>query len=395
MGETFKVDLRLTGDDRSWEPGTLTIEADTAHLEVGGITVGTWSLGSISFDRVNGDVFRMEVAEDVLELRPTFPSRFAVVVGLDANSPATGKRVEGASLAVRSGGSVPELITVSRATGSPQRSANRKKLFWLGAAVVALIGLGQWSETAATSIIFMALIVGGVVYLAGGNRRKYERARQAFDRSAQTYAEWFAGVCARHGFAWSGDITRISWGWTSVGGHGWAPSAGKAVALGFADEGLIVAGPTEATLLHWSDIHSLEFGGPGLTVSGGGFIGGGFGVGGALAGMAVATVLNSLTTKAAVNSLAFLQAKGGGVVLHTSQYTPDSLRIVFSAVLGALAERATKTSASRPPMIPDSVGQLERLVRLRDAGELTAEEFQAMKASILPMRPDRDDKATS
>lgn len=68
---------------------------------------------------------------------------------------------------------------------------------------------------------------------------------------------------------------------------------------------------------------------------------------------------------------------------------------MFSAVLGALAERATKTSASRPPMIPDSVGQLERLMRLRNEGELTAEEFQAMKASILPVRPDRENDSLS
>ena len=41
----------------------------------------------------------------------------------------------------------------------------------------------------------------------------------------------------------------------------------------------------------------LEIGGPGLVKTGGGFVGGGFGARGAIEGMAIAAVLNGLTTR--------------------------------------------------------------------------------------------------
>jgi hypothetical protein len=53
----------------------------------------------------------------------------------------------------------------------------------------------------------------------------------------------------------------------------------------------------------YSAIDDLEFSGPGKVTTGGGFIGGGFGLSGAAKGMIAASVLNALTTKTKIHTM--------------------------------------------------------------------------------------------
>jgi len=50
-------------------------------------------------------------------------------------------------------------------------------------------------------------------------------------------------------------------------------------------------------------VKRLEIGGPGLVKTGGGFVGGGFGARGAIEGMAIAAVLNGLTTRTSIKTV--------------------------------------------------------------------------------------------
>jgi len=77
----------------------------------------------------------------------------------------------------------------------------------------------------------------------------------------------------------------------------------------------------------YSEVEDVEIGGPGLVKTGGGFIGGGFDVTGALEGMAIASVLNAPTRRTSVKTV--LRIQGNGLrtvpVSHPadSRATPD------------------------------------------------------------------------
>ncbi len=60
----------------------------------------------------------------------------------------------------------------------------------------------------------------------------------------------------------------------------------------------------------YRDVEVVDIGGPGLVKSGGGFTGGGHGVTGAMDGMAIAAVLNALTTQTKIKTVVRLQATG-------------------------------------------------------------------------------------
>jgi hypothetical protein len=107
-------------------------------------------------------------------------------------------------------------------------------------------------------------------------------------------------------------------------------------------------------------------------------MGGGFGLEGAVEGMAVAAVLNALTTKVTVRSVMVLIGPGWeAFFLHTIS-TPDELRRFLSPVFVRL-----RSVNRRDEQSADPISQLERLADLRERGRLTEPEFAAAKRKIL------------
>ena len=93
-----------------------------------------------------------------------------------------------------------------------------------------------------------------------------------------------------------------------LGGHGYGETLqpGARMDLYFTAEGLW------ATQKGWStpvikspylDAIAIEFEGPGRITKGGGYWGGGFGLKGAAEGMAIAAILNGITTKSEIRSI--------------------------------------------------------------------------------------------
>lgn len=143
------------------------------------------------------------------------------------------------------------------------------------------------------------------------------------------------------------------------------------------------SGPPAAYPL--TEMISLEFGGPGLQVQGGGFIGGGFGVKGAAEGIVAAELLNRLTTKTTLNSQINIVMKERGLLLHSAMITPEQLGIKFAAAVGRIATRR-RVEADNTPTIDARdrlVAQLERLANLYRSGALTNEEYTQAKARLL------------
>lgn len=120
----------------------------------------------------------------------------------------------------------------------------------------------------------------------------------------------------------------------------------------------------------------LEFvpGGAGLVSEGGGFIGGGFGFRGALAGMSIADVLNAATSKSHMETFLRIASTDWTLVLQSDAVSPEHLR--------ANAPVITPVVAALPPS-PSLSNELLNLADLHAKGLLTDDEFAAAKARLL------------
>jgi hypothetical protein len=89
--------------------------------------------------------------------------------------------------------------------------------------------------------------------------------------------------------------------------------------------------------LEYSDVTSLQFAGRGAleTVSGGGWSGGGFGLGGMLQGVALATILNALTTttKQSIETIIHLNWGTGSLSLLNTLLLPAQWAEILSPVI--------------------------------------------------------------
>jgi hypothetical protein len=120
--------------------------------------------------------------------------------------------------------------------------------------------------------------------------------------------------------------------------------------------------------------------------SGGGFVGGGFGAVGALEGMAVAGVLNALTSRTTITTIVRVQSAACELFLLHTQLTPEQLRIHLSHPLGAIRSARAAADAlgqRRAASTASPVEELTRLAAMLEGGLLTRDEFDTLKANLL------------
>ena len=118
-----------------------------------------------------------------------------------------------------------------------------------------------------------------------------------------------------------------------LGGCNYPIAAGDSATLSFGLDGLTIrlVDGTSFTV-PYLELASIEVSGPGTLTSGGSFIGGGFGVSGALEGMAIAAVLNALTTKTKIHTFISLTTNIGELHFHYGAMEPGALRIALASV---------------------------------------------------------------
>lgn len=200
---------------------------------------------------------------------------------------------------------------------------------------------------------------------------------------------------------------RLARSWVFLGGANLAVKTGLTVDVLFGTEKVQIyrsmAQPQDTPLveLGYARSFSIELSGPGRFTTGGGFVGGGFGLMGAAEGMAIAGLLNSLTTRTQVQSvIAVLSAEYEAFFL-SQQHAPDELRRMLAPAFlrgrqlsvnsavdapardnGSLAMRDQALEAGAAA-VKDLTEMLERLATLHRAGALTDAEFAAAKAQAL------------
>lgn len=213
-----------------------------------------------------------------------------------------------------------------------------------------------------------------------------EVARRAeHERQAETARVWAAAAAEK---ARKLEVLQRSSTFATVtactlqAGYGLEPlQIGSQYDLYFAVDRLCVTDSRQADVLVemvYSDVIVVQLAGPGKVTTGGGFVGGGFGVKGALEGMAIASVLNALTTRTNILTLIELQDTKRDLILSNTSVTPDELRLILMPVYAKLrhVSDAGHTKAS-------AVEQLQQLSELRSTGILTPEEFENAKRAIL------------
>jgi hypothetical protein len=141
--------------------------------------------------------------------------------------------------------------------------------------------------------------------------------------------------------------------------------------------------PPAQVQVPYVDVEAIEIGGPGATKTGGGFLGGGFGIDGAAEGMLIASALNMLTTRAKVDTVICLRTSSAELFVHHGTETPDALRMRLSQVFNILRARAAPLPKSQGPDQDHVVERLAKLADLLDRGVLTQDEFAALKSKLL------------
>jgi hypothetical protein len=211
------------------------------------------------------------------------------------------------------------------------------------------------------------------------------RARQAAltaeaERQAQVDELEARAICSLRGVAYLGGYLPES-----------AITPGWLYDVLLLEDRLVVIAHRQAKVLAevpYSQIEDVEIGGPGLVKTGGGFVGGGFGVTGAVEGMAIAAVLNALTTRTSIKTVVRIQGTGCELFLLNTRLTPEQLRIAMSRPLGIIrsaraAEAAGGARHGAHATSPSPVEELSKLAGMLEKGLLTREEFDLMKAKLL------------
>lgn len=171
---------------------------------------------------------------------------------------------------------------------------------------------------------------------------------------------------------------------------------GTATDLYFEEHRLVItraSSPETIAVMPYANVVALRVDGPGAVNSGGGFMGGGFGVKGALEGMAVAAILNKLTTRTSVTTIIEIQDQERDVIWLCDSATPAQLDFSLKPVYAKLRTAhgmPAQEMYPKPAPVPalaeaptDVVLQLEKLVELRRSGVLTDDEFERAKARVI------------
>lgn len=131
------------------------------------------------------------------------------------------------------------------------------------------------------------------------------------------------------------------------------------------------------TTININDLREIEISGPGKVTTNAGVLGGGFGAEGALKGMAIATVINILTTYSNTKTFIRLGFQSSEIVMLTSKIEPDKARILLSSLF---------LKANRKPKEEKTLGvsdEIHKLHELKQNGAITALQFEKLKDKLI------------
>jgi len=134
----------------------------------------------------------------------------------------------------------------------------------------------------------------------------------------------------------------------------------------------------------YEGLKGLQASGEGVFQTGGGWIGGGFGISGALRGVAFASVMNALTTRTHIDCLVRFVYPGVDASFKILSHTPEDLQIALSGVRNWLETSSKKSSSkkAKPTKALSSVEELERYWALFEKGAISKAEYEKAKKKL-------------
>lgn len=174
--------------------------------------------------------------------------------------------------------------------------------------------------------------------------------------------------------------TREPFEFVVLGGSGWEQLTGEKHIISIDAEKIYIGNLStlNETAIPIDDVIDLDISGPGKVTSDAGISGGGFGVEGALKGIAIATVVNLLTTHSSTKTIIRIGYQKSEIAFITSQMDLEQARLYFSGVFVRIKSRS---NANENPI--SISGELMKLSELKNSGALTDNEFIQAKAKIL------------
>ncbi len=163
----------------------------------------------------------------------------------------------------------------------------------------------------------------------------------------------------------------------AIGGNGWEFLTNKKLSAGLNAEGLYLwdMEALKSYTVPSKTITEIDVGGPGTVRSGGGAMGGGFGLDGFLVGAAAATVLNILTSHKTTKTLVHVKSEKSEIFLLISTMEPDETRIYLSPLFVSLKPKS-KSGAT------GIAEEIEKLAKLLADGHITNEEYSNLKSRL-------------
>ncbi|MCG3171669.1 MAG: hypothetical protein CALGDGBN_03310 [Pseudomonadales bacterium] len=163
-----------------------------------------------------------------------------------------------------------------------------------------------------------------------------------------------------------------------LGGAKWDQLKGRKQLLSYSSGSLRFSDPETLLNTHFplSDIYDVEISGPGTVTRDAGMIGGGFGAG-AIGGIAIASIVNILTTHTNTKTIIRISGKDAEVVMLSEELDLNDARIFFSeAYLAASRQKRSPTHSNLSE-------QLLRLKEMKDLGDLSDDEFSMAKRKLI------------
>ena len=157
-----------------------------------------------------------------------------------------------------------------------------------------------------------------------------------------------------------------------IGSSGFPFAAGDVINLAFDGVTVSCRAAEQAALFSLVEVVEISITGPGSVTTGGGFLGGGFGFEGAMQGIAIASVLNMLTTKTKIHTFVSLITNFGELHLHYGSMEPGVLRMSLSGVYSQLRRFDPNWIQKRQDLI---TAQLE-------AGKISTEQAQTLSVRL-------------
>ena len=165
-----------------------------------------------------------------------------------------------------------------------------------------------------------------------------------------------------------------------VGGSGFNLDAGSVYYLAYTQNEFIICHAIDdiELALPLNSIIAADITGPGTEVTNAGMIGGGVGLGGAVAGILAASAINAATTRKKTNTFLRIATSYGEGLFHFNDREPDELRLALSPVFVAVEANRNKVVAS-----PSLTQEIEKLHKLKEQGVISEEEFSIAKRRLL------------